>query len=107
MAWVVLGTFLQPPEGFHPGLHDRTGRGRPAAPRMGQARRQDDRPVGRSGRLAPRLGTGYRIDPGAKARLSDDCRQRPEGRRSEEHTSELQSLIRNSSAVLSLKKKKN
>src|SRR3546814_21147986 len=25
MAWVVLGTFLQPPEGFHPGLHDRTG----------------------------------------------------------------------------------
>src|SRR3546814_10487211 len=72
------------------------------------ARRQDDRPVGRSGRLAPRLGTGYRIDPGAKARLSDDCRQRPEGRhplwRSEEHTSELQSLMRTSYAVFCLKK---
>src|SRR3546814_6046315 len=42
------------------------------------------------------------------AHLEDDPRRRrPSGRRSEEHTSELQSLMRNSYAVFCLKKKNN
>src|SRR3546814_10276524 len=48
--------------------------------------------------------------PSARARIADNIRcggPRREGNRSEEHTSELQSLMRISYAVFCLKKKKN
>jgi alkyl hydroperoxide reductase subunit AhpC len=38
-----LGDPVQPPQGFHPGLHDRVRRRRAAGRRMGKARHQGDR----------------------------------------------------------------
>src|SRR3546814_4214203 len=58
----------------------------------------------RTGRAAARAA-----DPGGGPDLSHRCRAggpRPQGARSEEHTSELQSLMRISYAVFCLKKKK-
>src|SRR3546814_7523927 len=54
---------------------------------------------------------GKRLQPLGKAlrafgNRADDTEREIEGRRSEEHTSELQSLMRNSYAVFCLKKKK-
>src|SRR3546814_5896280 len=62
-------------------------------------------------RLWDRLGDHYRLALVLHLRLADLegrglFREREEGVRSEEHTSELQSLIRNSSAVFCLKKTK-
>src|SRR3546814_7946401 len=86
-------------------------------------RRRRDRPGGRSGRVrdhprAERVGQDHPAqhdrrprppDPGAdlarRARRNLDQGGRAQ-RRSEEHTSELQSLMRNSYAVFCLKKKK-
>src|SRR3546814_9477650 len=62
----------------------------PGATRRGRARRADD--VAWSGRHGE-----------ARRRAGD---RRPDGRRSEDHTSELQSLMRISYAVFCLKKKK-
>src|SRR3546814_2300449 len=47
----------------------------------------------------------HRKPPGGWGGLADQGRQRPHGGRSEEHTSELQSLMRISYAVFCLKKK--
>src|SRR3546814_9693687 len=49
---------------------------------------------------------GYRISRSAVASLDFGARDLPVRERSEEHTSELQSLMRNSYAVFCLKKKK-
>src|SRR3546814_2340048 len=57
-----------------------------------------------------RIGTGECEDRGVVADGGDaailDCQRAGRGPRSEEHTSELQSLMRNSYAVFCLKKKK-
>src|SRR3546814_15604600 len=71
MARVVLGAVLQPSTGFHPGLHDRTGRGRPPAPRMGPARRAHDRHVGPSCHPAPTLVPGPRTHTSHTAHKND------------------------------------
>src|SRR3546814_5819141 len=65
----------------------------------GQSRRgdHDRRPEGRGGRQ----GLGRGVEGGARRERGD------RGTRSEEHTSELQSLMRISYAVSCLKKKKN
>src|SRR3546814_8678311 len=77
-----------------------------------------DRRGGRGGRRPP-LSPPALLRPGAArharsrmhslpaARTGDPPRGRAGGRRSEEHTSELQSLMRISYAVFCLKKKKN
>src|SRR3546814_7678881 len=55
-----------------------------------------------AGRLGQKTGAGYyRHEPGSRTPIPD-----PETTRSEEHTSELQSLMRISYAVFCLKKKK-
>src|SRR3546814_4759181 len=46
------------------------------------------------------------VHPARRVELRDGARRRREGARSEEHTSELQSLMRISYAVFCLKKKK-
>src|SRR3546814_2107174 len=71
------------------------------------ARRIDEDDVGHVeqgvGIVDDRIGRGAVVDAGAGNRDA----LRPEGARSEEHTSELQSLMRNSYAVFCLKKKTN
>src|SRR3546814_4735456 len=70
-----------------------------------------DRPV----HTAQRRSVAPAFTPSEMVRMSDDIRRRtaevldtlPVGERSEEHTSELQSLMRISYAVFCLKKKKN
>src|SRR3546814_4233007 len=76
--------------------------------------------AGRSGRYAPRLGRSYLVVGGRSAaacahlsrprrggrRAARALHARPRPQRSEEHTSELQSLMRISYAVFCLKKKK-
>src|SRR3546814_8895933 len=58
---------------------------------------------GRAGKAEPRAGGG-RED--RRGQCADEARGRAQGAlRSEEHTSELQSLLRNSYAVFCLKKK--
>ena len=52
------------PQGFHAGLHHRTGRGRQAEAGIRQARRQGDRPVGRSGREPRQMVGRHRRDAG-------------------------------------------
>src|SRR3546814_9286934 len=69
-------------------------RGEPRGPRGGDPRRDGARRGGISGARA--------LYAGAFVRSVEPAR-----RRSEEHTSELQSLMRNSYAVFCLKKKKN
>src|SRR3546814_9644402 len=61
--------------------------------------RSADRQEGREPRLRPRVRQFALCDAGADAQTGD-------GGRSEEHTSELQSLMRISYAVFCLKKKK-
>src|SRR3546814_6746463 len=56
-------------------------------------------------RSARRIGTGAHPANADRARYTARCRLRPA--RSEEHTSELQSLMRTSYAVFCLKKKKS
>src|SRR3546814_5187637 len=79
-----------------------TSGGRPHAPKRGAARS-----------LSPRHPKGDLHAQGAIAESGDHCRTAKLLRvwlsdgRSEEHTSELQSLMRNSYAVFCLKKKKN
>src|SRR3546814_4034763 len=53
-----------------------------------------------------KMGPGAPLRCGRGSRDSAPRRPRDPGRRSEEHTSELQSLMRSSYAVFSLKKKK-
>src|SRR3546814_4554582 len=64
-----------------------------------------------SSQLPSRFQGSKTISPGTFARREDDRGDRPlcdgGSRRSEEHTSELQSLMRISYAVFCLKKKKN
>src|SRR3546814_718357 len=63
-----------------------------------------------SGSMTMRVPELYKAFPGARCFMhADDARARGlnQGARSEEHTSELQSLMRISSAVFCLKKKKN
>src|SRR3546814_8521342 len=56
---------------------------------------------------ARRIARGAALPSREAEGLSDPCRQRLCARRSEEHTSELQSLMRISYAVFCLKKKNN
>src|SRR3546814_6851027 len=71
----------------------------------------DIRPLREDAKVSAAIA--YRAQPGVVGRISD-CKngwclfdvQGRKGWRSEEHTSELQSLMRNSYAVLSLKKQK-
>src|ERR1700722_10356797 len=65
------GAFLAP-QGFYAGLHHRIGRGRQAEAGIRQARRQGDRPVGRSRRQSRQMVQGHRRDPGHGAQLSHD-----------------------------------
>src|SRR3546814_7699926 len=68
-------------------------------------------PRGRAGRRAARRRSAARAHRPTRLRGADDrahifAARRKSGRRSEEHTSELQSLMRISYAVFCLKKKK-
>src|SRR3546814_6897882 len=74
--------------GAHGGEQGRAARGRAA----------------RHGRQEPRRGSARRVGGGIDEALRH--RRRPGAARSEEHTSELQSLMRTSYAVFCLKKKK-
>src|SRR3546814_4492081 len=85
--------------------------------RSGRRRRGADRAAGRShparrgdaaGGVLRRAGTvpGGAVDDRGGAEAAGVAGLRPVSRRSEEHTSELQSLMRISYAVLCLKKKK-
>src|SRR3546814_2990022 len=59
------------------------------------------------GGRAKKYRRAARSKTGRAARRQLDCAQRAEGWRSEEHTSELQSLMRSTYAVFCLKKKNN
>src|SRR3546814_2726293 len=80
--------------------------------RSGRASRRDARRRGETAPRAPRPdlcpGSGPAHEPSASCSACDGRKECPPGlsRRSEEHTSELQSLMRNSYAVFCLKKKK-
>src|SRR3546814_7165860 len=60
-----------------------------------------------NGGLAGGLGGGGMVLVGMYGWRLEQLRRRPAGERSEEHTSELQSLMLNSYAVFCLKKKRN
>ena len=72
-SWAVL---FSHPEGLHAGVHHRARLHGQDQAGVRQARRQDHRPVGRSGRPARRLGRRHRGDPGLRAELPDDRRHR-------------------------------
>src|SRR3546814_2320145 len=74
---------------------DRPGRG--AQPRAGRT----------DGRVSRRAALPEPADVAGRGQLEPDGRRRTAGDRSEEHTSELQSLMRISYAVFCLKKKKH
>src|SRR3546814_7624164 len=78
--------------------------------RRGLARQREGKPARRSGRLTRRDQHFPRIARGkaqaVRRRAGEGRRSLAAGERSEEHTSELQSLMRISYAVFCLKKKK-
>src|SRR3546814_6284134 len=87
-------------EGYNPDLADqRRGSGRQIWFGNGQAEAVQPKTLGEAG-----LCQGGTDDRGARG--EDRSRSSSAGERSEEHTSELQSLMRISYAVLCLKKKK-
>src|SRR3546814_6507367 len=87
--------------------------GNKQAPRLARPQQRDAviDPAGAAGHHHDRIGlaagvvaAGEQQHPERKAKHPDEARRRKD--RSEEHTSELQSLMRNSYAVFCLKKKK-
>ncbi len=67
-------------QGFHPGLHHRTRLHGAHQARVRQARREDPRHFGRSGRSPWQMGGRHQGNPGLCAELSDDRRSGPERR---------------------------
>ena len=76
LARQFLGRAVLASEGFHPGLHHRARLHGAHQAGIRQARRQDHRAFGRSGRPPCRLGQGHQGDAGLRAELSDDRRHR-------------------------------
>src|SRR3546814_10116671 len=68
-------------------------------------RTKTGRPFDRVGQDQMDMAPAFSHAAMLRSKGSDGQRERVEGGRSEEHTSELQSLMRNSSTVLSMKKK--
>ena len=77
MARGLVGRAVQPPQGFHPGVHHRARPGRGAEARVRQAQREGDRPLGRPGGVAREVGGRHRRDTGHRRQLPDDRRLRP------------------------------
>src|SRR3546814_5307824 len=114
----VVGDAISDDEGIHRRRHPKQAGLQHVAGKTGQPRQQRHRAENRGGAQQsgrPRWHCAHRPPPAARSAEHDMYiripRDRPSGEcrpssRSEEHTSELQSLMRTSYAVFCLKKKK-
>src|SRR3546814_5973009 len=84
-------------------LHHSENGGNPGTSMMHNSDAQSEHDLRLRARLIQRAGSGAAARPARRGRLHQDLPR--EGQRSEEHTSELQSLMRISYAVFCLKKK--